>query len=154
MTNMTTESKRQLTDQLEAQGWTLVDIIGKIWCVKDSDGHTMRVEVTAHRDGRQADYEIVSTNDHEFHPDWAAYREAEKVKQAEVTVQQSGGLVIPVENVERYMARQSELHEAEAVCNAALAKVNKLTAAIEDMKLDCDAEVYEELLKIADILGR
>lgn len=32
-------------------------------------------------------------------------------------------------------------------------EVKKLTKAIEGMKLDCDAEVYEALLKIADILG-
>lgn len=143
MTNMTTESKRQLIDQLEAQGWTLVDIIGKTWCVKDADEHTMRIEVTAHRDGRQADYEILSVNDHSFHPDWASYRESEEVKRAEAKVQQSGGLVIPAENVEQYMSRQGELHEAETVHDEALRKVNKLTAAIEDMKLDCDGEVYE-----------
>lgn len=44
--------------------------------------------------------------------------------------------------------------ERDGKIDEALRKVNKLTAAIEDMKLDCDAEVYDTLLAIADILGR
>ena len=32
--------------------------------------------------------------------------------------------------------------------------VNKLLAGIEDMKLDCDGEIYDELCKVADVLGR
>ncbi len=49
---------------------------------------------------------------------------------------------------------EMELHNAEGARDEALVKVNKLTSAIEDMKYDCDGEVYETLLAIADILGR
>lgn len=78
MANIETESKLELISQLEAQGWGLVNIIGKIWYIKDTGGHTASIEVTAHRDGRQADYEILSTNNHEFHPDLEPVREAEQ----------------------------------------------------------------------------
>ena len=44
--------------------------------------------------------------------------------------------------------------EADEACNKALMLVNHLTEAIEDMKYDCDGEVYGALLKIADVLGR
>lgn len=58
---------------------------------------------------------------------------------------------ISVKRLDEIMAGVTE---REDKIDEALRKVNRLTAAIEDMKLDCDSEVYEELLKIADILGR
>lgn len=48
-------------------------------------------------------------------------------------------------------------HEAvhyENKINKALRMTNKLVDAIENMKYDCDAEVYEKLLKIADVLAQ
>lgn len=39
-------------------------------------------------------------------------------------------------------------------CNKALMMVGKLIDGIENMKWDCDAEVYERLLRIADVLAR
>lgn len=81
-------------------------------------------------------------------------REAEEVERAGAKLLESGWLVIPAENVERYTSSLSELHQARTACDAALKKANRLIAAIDDMKYDCDGEVYETLLVIADILGR
>ena len=44
--------------------------------------------------------------------------------------------------------------EADGACNKALMMVGKLIDGIENMKWDCDGEVYERLLKIADVLAR
>ena len=147
-------SKWQLANQLEAQGWEIVSADGKTWCVFDGEGHSARINVTAHKDGRQADYEIESVNDHEFHPDWQAWRDARELESAKRAITKSGGLVIEAENVGRFDARQTELVIAGAACDRALKMVNKVIAKIEDMKWDCDGEIYDELLKIADVLGR
>ena len=80
--------------------------------------------------------------------------EVADAEQAAEAVKEAGGMVVLPENRERFDAQLKELHNAEGACNKALAKLNKLTAAIEDMKLDCDAEAYDALLEIADILGR
>ena len=77
MTTKINESREQLKKQLEAQGWEIVSADGKTWCVFDGDGHSARINVTAHKDGRQADYEIISTNDDAFHPDWKPEQDAE-----------------------------------------------------------------------------
>lgn len=80
--------------------------------------------------------------------------QVDEIEQAAQTVKDAGGVVVLPENRERFDAQLKQLHDAEGACDAALAKVNKLTAAIDDMKYDCDGEVYETLLVIADILGR
>jgi len=43
--------------------------------------------------------------------------------------------------------------KVEEAQGKALKKLNRLTAKIEDMKWDCDAEVYEALLDIFDTLN-
>lgn len=78
----------------------------------------------------------------------------DEIAQAARTVKDAGGMVVLPENRERFDAQLKQLHNAEGACDKALAKVNKLTDAIEDMRYDCDAEVYDKLLEIADILGR
>lgn len=47
---------------------------------------------------------------------------------------------------------EAEASDTEAKIDKALAKMDRLLASIEDMKLDCDAEVYEQLCQIADML--
>ena len=69
-------------------------------------------------------------------------------------IAENGGMVVMPENRERFDAQLKELHNAEGACDKALYMVNKLTDAIGDMKLDCDGEVYDVLLEIADVLGR
>lgn len=68
-------------------------------------------------------------NDGRVDPDWLAFDESHYL---------------------RRLARKIDAEECKARC--AKKWVDKLIAKIEDMKCDCDGEVYEALLKIAEIL--
>jgi len=46
------------------------------------------------------------------------------------------------------------VEQRDGQINEALRKVNAIIGKIEDMKLDCEGEVYDELCKVADILSR
>ena len=59
---------------------------------------------------------------------------------------------VSLDNAVHKLAHESIRYERQV--KEALAMVNKLTDAIEGTKWDCDAEVYDGLLKLADILGR
>lgn len=61
---MIERSKQQLREQLEAQGWEIVSENGKQWVVAEANAKDVasyinsmtEIHVTAHKDGRQADY--------------------------------------------------------------------------------------------------
>lgn len=113
--------------------------------VFDAHPETVESKIT-----RESDGEII----HHYFRETASDEPEDEIAQAAQVIKDAGGVVVMPENRERFDAQLKQLHNAEGACDKALAMVNKLTDAIEDMKYDCDAEVYEELLKIADILGR
>ena len=57
---------------------------------------------------------------------------------------------VSLENAVHRMAHEAIRYENQI--DKARRMVNKLTEAIDGMKYDCDGEVYEALLKIADVL--
>ena len=58
---MTNESKSQLISWLDCNGWMVCEMTGKEWELVSVNGEHAKVSVTAHRDGRCADYEIITT---------------------------------------------------------------------------------------------
>lgn len=59
---------------------------------------------------------------------------------------------VKLDNSHRKLCHENIHYENQV--KKALRMVNKLVEAIDDMKYDCDGEVYEKLLKINDVLAQ
>lgn len=59
---MTNISKSKLIDWLDSNGWMVYETQGKLWKLVDVSNHRVNIIVTAHKDGRCAEYKIVPAN--------------------------------------------------------------------------------------------